>query len=153
MSLGSIHSLFPNSTQDFLYQRVRDPEVGGYKYIKDVANLGNDSPLLGVQQNGERSCDGEIELASNPPRFLIVEDESRCRPFNRQGNRCGFTCTQVEAQGLNECLILYGMNLHPSRQSSTTFLHHGVRYGERAIELLQDAERSGSVQRDQADTV
>ena len=44
------------------------------KYIKGVANLGNDSPLLGIQQNGERSCDGEIKLASNPPRFLIVED-------------------------------------------------------------------------------
>jgi hypothetical protein len=87
----------------------RDPEVGGYKYIKGVANLGNDSPLLGVQQNGERSCDGEIELASNPPRFLIVEDESRRRPLNRQGDR--------------------------------------------TVESLQDAERSGGVQRDQAATV
>jgi hypothetical protein len=50
-----------------------------------------------------------IELASNPPRFLIVEDESRCRPLNRQGDR--------------------------------------------TVESLQDAERSGSVQRDQAATV
>ena len=53
------------------------------EYIKGVANLGNDSSLLGVQQDGERSCDGQIELASNPPRFLIVEDESRCRSIDK----------------------------------------------------------------------
>ncbi len=101
----------------------------------------------------ERIVNSVIELASNPPRFLVVKDESRCRPFNRQGNRFGFACTQVQAQGLSECLILHGMNLHPRRQSSTTFLHHGVRHGDPAVKPLQDAERSGGVQRDQAATI
>ena len=40
-----------------------------------------------------------------------------------------------------------------SRQSPTTFLHHGVRHGDRAVEPLKDGERSGGVQRDQAATV
>ena len=31
------------------------------------------------------------------------------------------------------------MNLHPRRQSPTTFLHHGVRHGDRVVKPLQDA--------------
>src|SRR5206468_3499764 len=99
------------------------------------------------------SHDGQIELASNPTRFLVIQDESSCRAFDRQGNHFRFTGTQSQAQGLSEWLILHGMNSHPSWQSPTTFSGHGVRHRDRGVELLQDAERSGGLERDQAATV
>lgn len=71
-------SLFASLPKDFFDQCLRNSEVVGEKCIDHAAHACKETLIFRTQQNGERSGDRLIELARDPPRLLIIEDQA-CR--------------------------------------------------------------------------